>query len=414
MRRAARLGAVAALAAAAVLGPQAAAQRAEKKAAAPKAAASAERKAASEQELRELRGRLEKLQADLAAAEKSSGEAAGQLRESGRAVSEAHRTLFALSQERRGIESRLAELAAREREVRAGAAEQERLAERMLRIQHRQGAPDRLRLALEGRDAATVARHLEYYNYIQRSRAAVIGELRRRGEEIAELAREAALRREELARNEAESGAQARALERERAQRAAVVARLADEVARNRREIGRLKRDEERLARLVQDIARALAARPAEGGKPRGRTVDEVADASAAARAFASLRGRLKLPVRGELANRFGAAREAGTSWKGLFIRAITGETVHAVADGRVVYADWLRGFGNLLIVDHGQGFMSLYAYNEGLLRQVGDRVRAGDPVAQVGNSGESADSGLYFELRRDGKPFDPMRWVAQ
>ena len=211
------------------------------------------------------------------------------------------------------------------------------------------------------------------------------------------------------------SAAQARALERERAQRAAVVARLADDIARSRREIGRLKRDEERLARLVEEIARALAAKPGSAPQPKGRRVENVADASVAARAFATLRGHLKLPVRGELANRFGAAREeAGTSWKGLFIRAVTGETVHAVADGRVVYADWLRGFGNLLIVDHGQGYMSLYAYNEGLLRQVGEKVRAGDPVAQVGNSGESADSGLYFELRRDGKPFDPMRWVAQ
>jgi septal ring factor EnvC (AmiA/AmiB activator) len=87
---------------------------------------------------------------------------------------------------------------------------------------------------------------------------------------------------------------------------------------------------------------------------------------------------------------------------------------VRAVADGQVVYADWLRGFGNLLILDHGQGYMSLYAYNDGLLRQLGEKVRAGDAVAQVGNSGDSADSGLYFELRRDGKPFDPMRWVAQ
>jgi septal ring factor EnvC (AmiA/AmiB activator) len=87
---------------------------------------------------------------------------------------------------------------------------------------------------------------------------------------------------------------------------------------------------------------------------------------------------------------------------------------VRAVADGRVVYADWLRGFGNLLILDHGKGYMSLYAYNEGLLRQVGEKVRGGDAVAQVGASGGSGESGLYFELRRDGKPFDPMRWVAQ
>jgi septal ring factor EnvC (AmiA/AmiB activator) len=415
MGRLAWLRAATALAAGVALAIPAPAQRAEKPARSPQKAPSAERKAASEQELRELRGRLEKLQSDLAAAEKSSGEAAGALRESGRAVSEAHRALFALAQQRRGIEARLGELATREREARAAAAEQEALAARMLRIQQRQGAPDRLRLALEGRDAATVARHMEYYNYVQRARAALIAELRRRGEEIAAVAREAAVRREELAANEADSAAQARALERERAQRAAMVARLAGEVARNRREIGRLKRDEERLARLVQDIARALAARPAEGARPKGRSVDSVADASVSARPFPTLQGRLKLPVRGELANRFGAPREeAGTTWKGLFIRAVTGETVHAVADGRVVYAEWLRGFGNLLIVDHGQGYMSLYAYNEGLLRAVGERVRAGDAVAQVGASGESADSGLYFELRRDGKPFDPMRWVAQ
>jgi septal ring factor EnvC (AmiA/AmiB activator) len=122
----------------------------------------------------------------------------------------------------------------------------------------------------------------------------------------------------------------------------------------------------------------------------------------------------LRLPVRGELMNRYGGPREeSGGTWRGLFIRAITGEMVHAIADGRVVYADWLRGFGNLLILDHGGGFMSLYANNEGLLRKVGEMVRGGDPVAQVGASGADPDSGLYFELRRDGNPFDPMKWVA-
>lgn len=366
-------------------------------------------------ELRELRGKIDKLQADLAAAEKSSGAANEELRASARAVSEAHRALFALAQERRDLESEIDALGERERAARAGAAEQEALAARMLRIQHRQGAPDRLRLALEGRDAATLARHMEYYNYIQRARADLIAKLRKTGEEIAGLAAERAARREELARNEGESAEQARLLERERAERAAVVARLAGEIARSRREIGRLKRDEARLAKLVEEIARALAARKEERPRPKGRAVDSVADASAASRAFATLKGHLKLPVRGELANQFGTQREeAGTSWKGLFIRSVTGETVHAVADGRVVYADWLRGFGNLLIVDHGQGYMSLYGYNEGLLRQVGEVVRAGDPVARVGASGAAADSGLYFELRRDGKPFDPMRWVAQ
>jgi len=365
----------------------------------------------SEQELRELRGRIEKLQADLAAAEKSSGEAADQLRESERAVSAAQRTLFDLAQRRRALETELEAIDARARKTRSGLAEEEALAGKLLRLQYQQGAPDRLRLALEGRDAATVARHIEYYNYIQRARAEIIARLRVKADELTALARDATARREELARNEADSVAEARSLERERAARAAVVTRLAGEIAKGRREIGKLKRDEARLAKLVEEIARAIAKQ--SQGK-QGEPVDEVADASVSAKAFEALKGRLKLPVRGELMNRFGAQREeAGSTWKGLFIRAVTGETVHAVADGRVVYADWLRGFGNLLILDHGKGYMSLYAYNDGLLRQVGERVRGGDAVAQVGASGGSAESGLYFELRRDGKPFDPLRWVA-
>jgi septal ring factor EnvC (AmiA/AmiB activator) len=368
--------------------------------------------AANEEQLKQLRGRIEQLQADLAAAERSSGEATDQLRESGKAVSEAQRALFALAQERKAIEASVSESARREAAIRQSVERQEALAAKLLRLQYQQGAPDRLRLMLEGRDAATTARHLAYYEYIQRERAGVINDLRAKGEELSALQREAVARRDELAANEAAQAQETRRLEKERAARAAVVAKLAGDIARGRREIGKLKRDETRLARLVEEIARALAARPAKVPK-KGEPVDSVADASASAQPFGALKGKLKLPVRGELAGRFGGPREeAGSTWKGLFIKAANGETVRAVADGQVVYADWLRGFGNLLILDHGKGFMSLYAYNDGLLRQVGEKVRAGDPLASVGASGAVADSGLYFELRRDGKPFDPMLWV--
>jgi murein hydrolase activator len=369
---------------------------------------------ASREELRELRGRIEKLQAELASAEESRGEAAEELRASGKAVSEAHRSVFTLAQRRRTLEAELSSIAQREREIRAGVSRQEALAGQLLRLQYRQGAPDRVRLILEGRDAAQVARHIAYYGYIQRARSELIGELRRKGEEIAALERDAVARRDELAENESAQAREARKLEKERTARAAVVARMAVDIAKGRREIGRLKRDESRLTRLVEEIARALAAPSADGARAKGRPVDQVADASSASKPFASLKGRMRLPVRGDLMNRFGAAREeTGATWKGLFIRSVAGETVYAVADGRVVYADWLRGFGNLLILDHGTGYMSLYANNEGLLRQVGEKVRGGDPVAHVGVAGGDAESGLYFELRHDGKPFDPLRWVA-
>ena len=361
-----------------------------------------------------MRARIERLQQRLSDAEKSSGEAADQLKESSRALTEAHRALFELAAERRALEASLADIARREREARAGAAEQEALAARLLRLQQRQGTPERLRLALEGRDAATAARHIAYYGYIQRARAELIASLRKKGEELAGLQREARERRDALAANESAHAEEARRLQKERASRAALVAKIGAELERGRREIGKLKRDEARLARLVEEIAKALAARPAPAPRtPKEKPVESVADESMASRAFETLKGRLKLPVRGDLTNRYGAPREAG-QWKGLFIRSPTGETVRAVADGQVVYADWLRGFGNLLILDHGRGYMSLYGNNEGLLRKLGEKVRGGEPIAHVGQADGSAESGLYFELRREGKTFDPMTWVAQ
>jgi septal ring factor EnvC (AmiA/AmiB activator) len=332
-------------------------------------------------------------------------------------VSEARRSLFELTQRRRTLQSELEAIRRRDKEIRAGVAEQEALAGRLLRLQYQQGAPDRLRLALEGRDAATVARHIAYYEYIQKARADLIVELRRKADQLAALQQDAQARQGELAENESDQARETRALERERTARASVVARISVDIAKGRREIGRLKRDEARLSKLVEEIARTLAdkaAKSAQAQRAQGKRVDRVADASSSAKPFASLKGRLQLPVIGELMNRYGAQREeSGSTWKGLFIRSVSGETVHAVADGMVVYADWLRGFGNLLILDHGTGYMSLYANNEGLLRKVGESVRGGDPVSTVGASGGQADSGLYFELRRDGKPFDPLKWVA-
>ena len=370
--------------------------------------------ARSGEELRRLRGRIERLEKELAAAERSRGGALEELRALEKGVSDAHRTLFELDERRRGLEAELEDVRKREGEARSSLAAEESLAERLLRLQHRHGSVDRLRLILEGRDAATAARHVTYYGYIQRMRADLIVALREKAVQLEALAGEARARRAALEENESDLAREARRLESERAARTAAVKRLAGEIDRGQREIGRLKRDEGRLARLVEEIARELAARPAPAPKTPGRKVDRVADASVAARPFESLKGKLRLPARGELVNRFGTPREeTGATWKGLFIRSITGETVHAVADGRVVYADWLRGFGNLLILDHGGGYMSLYANNEGLVRQVGENVRGGDPIARVGASGGHAESGVYFELRHDGKPFDPLRWVA-
>ncbi len=128
---------------------------------------------------------------------------------------------------------------------------------------------------------------------------------------------------------------------------------------------------------------------------------------------FSRLKGELRLPTRGVVSNRFGAARQEGSSWKGLFIRAPAGSDVKAIAGGQVVFAEWMRGFGNLLIVDHGGGYLSVYGNNDALVKQSGDAVRGGDVIAAVGNSGGNPESGLYFELRYQGQAMDPLKWVS-
>jgi septal ring factor EnvC (AmiA/AmiB activator) len=142
--------------------------------------------------------------------------------------------------------------------------------------------------------------------------------------------------------------------------------------------------------------------------------VDALPDDTAGGGAFAQLRGQLRLPVRGTLVGRFGAPRgTGGATWKGVFVATDSGADVHAVAAGRVVFADDLRGFGNLVIVDHGDQYLSIYGNNAALLRRTGDAVKAGDVIARAGNSSGDEQTGLYFELRFRGRPFDPMNWTV-
>jgi septal ring factor EnvC (AmiA/AmiB activator) len=146
--------------------------------------------------------------------------------------------------------------------------------------------------------------------------------------------------------------------------------------------------------------------------RPPARPADIALAPAAPAGAFASLKGKMGSPVSGQVAAKFGSKRGQGPSWKGVFIRAAEGADVRAVAGGRVVFAEWLRGFGNLIIVDHGGQYMSIYGNNQSLLKRAGDIVKSGDPIASAGNSGGNEESGLYFELRHQGTAFDPAGWV--
>jgi septal ring factor EnvC (AmiA/AmiB activator) len=367
------------------------------------------------EELQALRVRIERLQSDLTAAESSRSEAADALKVSEKAISEANRGLYELGREQQTLNANLKDISGHSQATAADVAAQRLLLDRLIRHQYMHGSTDGLRLMLEGRDAAAADRQIHYFTYISKLRGDMIRRMQKSLADFAVLQTEALKQKDALAANEAEQKRARKILEVEKQVRRRVLDRIAGVISQNRREIGRLKRDEDRLSKLVEQLGRVLLAKPTGRIRKPGQEVEDVADTSFIGKAFQVLKGKLKLPVRGELSNRFGGPREeGGTTWKGLFIRSDTGQSVRAVADGRVVYADWLRGFGNLLIVDHGSGYMSLYGNNESILKQVGEAIHSGEAVAAVGDSGGAGESGLYFELRHKGKPFDPMRWVGR
>ncbi len=366
---------------------------------------------APKDDLKELRGRIEALQKRLNQSEESRAEAADALRSSERAISETNRKLHQLSGRRRATNSALSKLEVQAREVGEEIAREQQSLGRLLYRQYLGGQSDALKLVLNREDPNEIARQLHFFGYISRAGADLLASVRENVAQLDKLTGETRRKGAELRAVQEEENRQKQALQREQAERQRVYAQVSDEIARKRKQLTTLKRDEERLTALMKRLAQESAARKKKSGKRL--TNKELPGAESGSGVFRKLKGRLRLPVIGELTNRFGSPRQdSGLSWKGLFIAAKTGREVKAIANGRIVYADWLRGFGNLLILDHGDGYMSLYGNNEALLKQSGEEASAGDTIASVGTSGGNPESGLYFELRYQGKPFDPLPWV--
>jgi len=364
-------------------------------------------------ELKEIRDRIEALQKQLTESESSKAEAADALKDSERAVSQTSRKLYQISGQRREVNSALSRLQTRARIVESSIAEEQIVLGRLLYQQYIGGQSDAIKLVLTGEDPNEIARQLHYLSYVSRARAELLASLRENLADLDKLTGETRRKSSELHSLQSEETLQMRRLEKEKAQRQQIYAKVSDDIEKSRKQLSTLKRDEERLTQLMERLAREAARKNTR--KPGKRITNQaLPNADTGSGPFRQLKGKLRLPVIGELTNRFGGQRlDSGLSWKGLFISAKPGREVKAVAGGRVVYADWLRGFGNLLILDHGDGYMSLYGNNESLLKQVGEEARAGDTIAAAGNSGGNPDSGLYFELRYQGKPFDPIPWVT-
>jgi len=349
------------------------------------------------EQIEALRAEITVIQARLASQESERDALQDALREAEVQIGELDRQLGALSQERRALQQELNALDAEGEQLRQ--AQRQRTDTIDASIQQlwllQQGGG--FRVWLGDQNPQDVARNLAYFQTLIEAQQQMIAEYELGLEAIAENRSRTAQAETVLRARAAATEATKTALTDQRATRQATLSQISQQVQDDQQRLNVLERDQARLNALLGELEAVAAAAPPEPRMP-----------------FADAQGTLAMPVSGTLKNRYGARRNADIRWRGWLIAADEGEPVRAVHGGDIIYSDWLRGQGLLMVVDHGEGWLSLYAQNHSLLRGVGDRVSAGDIIAKAGASGGSETSGLYFEIRHRGEPVDPGEWIRR
>ncbi|BBB25400.1 murein hydrolase activator EnvC family protein [Amphritea japonica] len=319
------------------------------------------------------------------------------LRRSDKSIGELAREILRLNNQLKGAEDRLRKLERKKAPLFKSLKQEAVNLEQQLRQQHKAGTQPRLQLLLTQRDPEQVSRMLHYYDRInqtlsqrlQNFRAGLV-KLDQAESDIRSAQQDIFDRRDLL---KARSGD----LESVRKERRVVLSKLENKLSSGSQQLQAMQVDQERLEQLLSKI-RSSIEKISLGGNERS---------------FRELKGRLPWPAKGSVSRRFGS-RNSGVRYEGVLFSQRSGYPVKAIHHGRIVFSDWLRGYGLLTIVDHGGGYMSLYGHNESLLREVGEWVSSGDQLATVGSSGGSTKPGLYFALRYKGNSTDPLKWLAR
>lgn len=348
-------------------------------------------------ELKQLRERIQALQARLDRVRTHRDAVRAELRTAEVRIASQTRDLERLAGEIADHRTQLARLRAERARYEERLGVQRKLLAQQVRAAYAIGRQEYLKMLLNQEEPAAVGRVLRYYDYFHRARSQAIDAARTTLAHIAGLEQRIGEQTAALEDKQRRQKQDKAALEEAQAERTRVVARLSRDLNDKGAELARLQGDEKRLQDLVEALKNALSDIPPEAGNRRP---------------FPQLRGKLPWPVAGRVEPLFGKPRGAGgITWKGVRIDANEGREVHAVSHGRVAFADWLRGYGMLIIIDHGDGYMSLYGHNQTLYKETGDWVEAGERIAAVGRSGGQEHAALYFEIRHNGRPTNPERW---
>lgn len=350
-------------------------------------------------ELAELRARMSVLQQQLEASRAQEPDLARQVRQVEQRIGQLNSSLRSVKNQLREGERRLGELQDNYADTNAELEGQRQQLARQLRAAYMLGRQEQVKLLLNQEDPARFGRTLTYYRYLNQARLTRIDKVEAMLNRLDELQREIGTQRDALAESETRQLAEIAELDQERLHRESLLNQVQAEIRDKGDQLAQMQKDEKRLEQLIKDLQRALADLAPSGGQRQP---------------FAKLKHKLPWPVSGRLTANFGDPREVGNlRWRGAFIAAPASRDVRAVAHGRVAFADWLRGFGLLIIIDHGDDYMTLYGHNQALFKQVGEWVAPGEVIASVGDTGGMPQTGVYFELRHKGEPINPTAWCA-
>ena len=357
---------------------------------------SAQKKAA---ELETLRSKIKDVQSNIQEARSESDQLYKELQSIEKAAADAAQKLAEIDKNIDNSVKSLAQLNVRKASMQASLTEEREQLAQQIRAAYKIGKNDYLKLLLNQENPALVGRMLAYYDYFNKARTIRINNVTETLNSIAALELQIQSKKDSLGRLRAQQLAKLEEYTAHRLSRKKVITKLENFIDQQGKQLQTLQQDEQDLVELVNKLKETQSV---------VQNFEEITP-------FDSLKGKLNWPVQGILKSHFGALRKGGKlRWHGVTIAADTGKDVEAISPGRVIFADWFRNMGLLIIIDHGGGFMSLYGHNERLFKKVGDWVKAREVIAKVGDTGGQQKPNLYFEIRKGGNPLNPALWCSR
>lgn len=357
----------------------------------------ADKQAMTEKQLKQLAGRIASLQKNMQVQEGESRQLSSELRKSEVKIGRLAKEIKQLDKQLKGLDNHAVDLEAKRDRLRQELAKRATLIEKQLNQQYKMGKQARLELLLTQRDPETLDRTIRYYDFVNDALKKDMSVFRQKLQNLSGTERELSDTEKRILNKRDQLRGEVTQLQMTRDQRKKTLAKLKKAVSNDAAKLKQLKLDQKRLKALLDEIEKSL----------------NFATLVKEDKTFRELKGKLPWPLKGRVKQNFGTLKN-NIRYDGMWINAKESAPVKAVHHGRVVFSDWLRGYGLVLIIDHGASYMSLYGYNQSLLLDTGDWVSAGDTVATVGSSGGRDENGLYFAIRHKGKASNPKHWLER